>query len=572
MTTRRSFIQSGLSAAALGLFGRRAWGRAPSGSGRNIPGGIPQGKSSPFNPIPLHPQSVMVEGLPFASWYTGDDFVENGDIPFHGNEQCFAGGQPPLPTEDVELIVVGGGISGLSTAYLLRDYAPVVFELHDRFGGSAQGEYWAGTHYSLGNAYVITPDAGTFLEDLYRQLGLQRVVRVDEGDFEIELNGKILDDFFAAKGQPPEVAQAFLRYREVVLNMANVDYPDIPLPDGKDNQWILDLDKKTFRADIEQQMGMPVPDLLAAAVQAYCYSSFGAGWEEISAASGWNFLAAEEFGRWVFPGGNAWMAQQFWHRLTRPNTGRRGAQLHGGSRVVDVRLMTGDKVLVTYLDSGGQCRSMSAKRVVMCCSKMIAKHIIHDLSALDEAKVAAMEALDYRAYVVVNVLLNAPIERDFYDIFLLGDGNFPMSEPEAQANSRVIDMLSGHFARGTKIPRSVLTLYWPLPFNFGRWTLLIEQGWQNYTQAVVPQVHAMLATLKVKPSAVRQVRMTRWGHAMPIARPGLIANGVTDALRRPIDDRIYFVNQDNWALPAVENCLLDAEIFTPEIAAGLTRR
>ena len=44
---------------------------------------------------------------------------------------------------------------------------------------------------------------------------------------------------------------------------------------------------------------------------------------------------------------------------------------------------------------------------------------------------------------------------------------------------------------------------------------------------------------------------------------------ITDQLRRPLDDRIYFVNQDNWALPAVENCLLDAEIYVPQIEAGL---
>lgn len=55
-----------------------------------------------------------------------------------------------------------------------------------------------------------------------------------------------------------------------------------------------------------------------------------------------------------------------------------------------------------------------------------------------------------------------------------------------------------------------------------------------------------------------QVRMTRWGHAMPIARPFLIALGVADRVRSTLGGNIHFVNQDNWALPAVENSLLDA--------------
>ena len=63
--------------------------------------------------------------------------------------------------------------------------------------------------------------------------------------------------------------------------------------------------------------------------------------------------------------------------------------------------------------------------------------------------------------------------------------------------------------------------------------------------------------------------MTSFGHGMPIAYPGFIANGTAEAVRRPFAEKIFFVQQDNWALPAVENCLLDAEHFAPLIAEGL---
>jgi hypothetical protein len=49
----------------------------------------------------------------------------------------------------------------------------------------------------------------------------------------------------------------------------------------------------------------------------------------------------------------------------------------------------------------------------------------------------------------------------------------------------------------------------------------------------------------------------------------MIASGITELIRRPIDDRIYFVNQDNWALPAVENSVLDANHYAPMIARDL---
>ena len=56
---------------------------------------------------------------------------------------------------------------------------------------------------------------------------------------------------------------------------------------------------------------------------------------------------------------------------------------------------------------------------------------------------------------------------------------------------------------------------------------------------------------------------------MPYARPGQIADGIAERVRSPIDDRIWFVGQDNWLLPAVETCLEEAFTFGDAIEARL---
>jgi len=571
MTTGLGTLLAALAGgrAASGGLGLRAIPGLPPGCDT---GALPLAATRPLALAPLSATPTMIGGMPFAPWFTGDAFPD-GNIPFHSAENEYPRGLMPRASERVRVAVIGGGLSGLSTAYLLRRFDPVVFELRERFGGSAMGEVWENEPYTLGGAYVITPDPGSDLHTFYHRLGLHQHLRVDEDPLTVELNGKVLGDFLKGAGFKPEELPALEAYLGVVDRMANETYPDVPFAEP----WMLALDQKTFKQDIEDQMGLPVPPLLAAAIQAYCYSSFGGGWEELSAASGWNFLAAEEFGRWVFPGGNAYMADRLWEELARLDrrtpAGCAPRHVRGGCRAVDVRMAPGGLVQVTYKDRDGRFRAIEAERVVVACSKHIAKYILHDLERLDPAKRAAMD-IEYRAYVVANVLLDRVVERDFYDIFLLRDGNFPHDVGEATEYFHATDVLDGSFTP-THLPpapgvRGVLTFYWPLSYPTGRFELILHEPFQRFAEALTAQLREeTLPTLGVPESAVREIRLTRWGHAMPLAEPGFIASGKPLELLRPFEGRVYFVNQDNWALPAVENCLFDAHTVADEISMDL---
>ncbi len=563
MPTRRKFLQSGLGALGWGLAAKSGLATSPA-----IPTPPLFLGQSPILSVPASPQSVLVDGLPFAPWFFGDDFVDPQSIPFHVSFS----GSLPAPSEEVDVAIVGGGISGLTTAYLLRRHDPVLFELRPRYGGNALGERWRGTSYSLGSAYVIEPDPGTFPYRLYRRLGLSHLKRRSFPPDPMEVGGVFREDYWTGAGFGPAEAQAFRRYAEVVTGVSETEYPEIPLsPDPVLAEAGRELDRSDFRTNLELRMGMPLTPFLAAGIQAYFYSSFGVGMEQISAASGWNFVAAEEYGRWVFPGGNAGLAWALWRELrggaaSRPPS---APSLHRtNARVVDVRRV-GSRVHVTWVDETSAVRTLRARHVVMAGSKHVCKYVLHDLPALDPPKYAAMQQLETSAYLVANVLLDAPIERDFYDLFLIGDTTFPMTSGAFESASRPVDVLTGHYARDANLPRGVLTFFWPLPYPAARFSLLLNDPWQHYASLFVPRLHAALATLNVPASSVRQIRMARWGHAMPIAAPGLIADGVTDELRRPFQDLIHFANQDNWALPAIENSLADAETVADLIDAEL---
>ena len=566
MLSRRKFLRGGLSAYALGVLAKKGlgFGRISQSTGCVPSGGLGIDATTPLLQIPSNPPSVVVDGIPFANWFFGDDF-DNDHIPFHYIPDY---GQLPDPAEDVDVAIVGGGLSGLTSAYLLRNHDTVLFELRDRFGGNAQGETWKGINYSLGSAYFITPDPGSFLHHFYHELGLHRLVRISNPPDPMELNNVIHDDFWSGAGFSDEERLAFTRYATVVTDIWENQYPDIPLSsDPVEAARVRALDRITFREDVEQRMGLPMTPLLKAGVQSYFFSSFNTPMEEISAAGGWNFVAAEEGGRWVLPGGNARMVYEIWQRLTnlehrvRPQC--RPHFLRARCRVIDVRPQ-GDRLKVTYYDANQNLRAIRARFVIMAGSKHIVKYVLFDLANWDPEKLDAMNQINTLPYLVANVLLNAPIQRDFYDCFLLGDGiHYPMNGEDLQQDPIVTDMLRGDYTN--EGPRSVLTLYWPLSWASARFTLLLNNPWDHYVQLLLPQLRHMLSLLNVPESAIKQVRLTRWGHAMPISRPGLIADHILETAARPIDNKVFFVNQDNWALPAVENSVLDAKSVTDQI-------
>ena len=510
--------------------------------------------SAPIRKIPAVSLTASIDGLPFAPTWLGDSFP-GGGFPFHAPED------PPSWAEldeHVDVAIIGGGLSGLATAYNIRDRDWVLFDLRDRFGGNAIGEQWRHLPYSLGSAYFMVPDKGTELDLLYSELGVYELARIDEGDgFRVEYADEIIADL--CHDCTPDEIVAMEKYRAAVTHYANKSYPEIPWSDPEMQAFVQLLDTQSFHASVDDACGGVAPALLAKALQAYCYSSFGVGWDELSAAAGWNFIAAEEFGRIVLPGGNAGLATLYWKELKRvPGRSNGHDRLRAGCIATNVR-MEREGVSISWRDAAGRVRTMGAKHVVYAGSKHIFRHMMPELADLDPEKFESMHQTPTVPYLVVNILLNRNVPEQFYDLFSVHDSQFPMNDEAFEIDRRITDVLDGTFAVATPHHHSdVLTMYWPLPWHTARFTIIQPQSHAEYAALAAPQIRRLLTLVGVSATDVQQIRMTRWGHAMPYARPGAYAGDLCATLRRPIADRIWFANQDNWLLPAVETCLAEA--------------
>src|SRR5918996_573992 len=96
-----------------------------------------------------------------------------------------------FPTGDTrrDVVVIGGGIAGLSAVWRLRHRDVLLLEAGDRLGGRMRsdpcGEYW------LNYGAHLFPGAGSLVDAIVRECGLE-TVPVTGGMMGLALGGKVL--------------------------------------------------------------------------------------------------------------------------------------------------------------------------------------------------------------------------------------------------------------------------------------------------------------------------------------------------------------------------------------------
>src|SRR5271166_6531439 len=75
----------------------------------------------------------------------------------------------PSATAKADVVIIGGGVAGLSAAYLLRGKDWLLLEKEDHFGGNAYEEEYHGQIYGTGSAYGYRDDEG---DKLAKEIGV----------------------------------------------------------------------------------------------------------------------------------------------------------------------------------------------------------------------------------------------------------------------------------------------------------------------------------------------------------------------------------------------------------------
>jgi hypothetical protein len=128
-----------------------------------------------------------------------------------------------------------------------------------------------------------------------------------------------------------------------------------------------------------------------------------------------------------------------------------------------------------------------------------------------------------------------------------------------------------NFTSGQGRGKSVVTLYRGFPYEGARSILYQEESFQRFRDEFLRQIREdILASVRVSEDSVQSIRIARWGHPLPAAERGLIAGGVTNTLRKPFKERVFFAEQDNWMLPSMESSVSEALTWSEAIRKKLS--
>lgn len=410
----------------------------------------------------------------------------------------------PAATRNAAVVIIGGGVAGLSAAYFLRGQDFLLLEKEDHFGGNAYQEEYEGQPFATGSAFA---DKGDYGDQLSAEIGL-KLLPVDNPDPTIVNKTFVPATWRTGIDELPYskvVRASFRKFREEMLKI-KIEGREAELDSEPFSKYTAG-----YAPEIQQWW------------DGYGPSNWGATTVDTSALIGigsLQYVATGAEHRLILPGGLGCIT----HKLLEVLQPQYKERMLGNATVVNIS--QNQKGIRVVYHHEGKLTAVEAKAAIVCVPKFIASRLVGGLPA---AQLAAMRSMRYAPYPVVNLIFDKPVYNRGYDTWCPGN---------AFTDFIVADWTVRN-APGYHQKNNILTFYTPLREN-QRFTLLEEASCRNLAARVLADFQKLMPEFDVDPV---EVRLYRRGHPMYMAVPGQFTR-TRIAAAQPMD-RIFFGNADS---------------------------
>jgi hypothetical protein len=414
----------------------------------------------------------------------------------------------PKRSQKIGIVIVGGGIAGLTAAWRLhkkgfRDF--VVLEMEPDAGGNSRWGQNEITAYPWAAHYVPVPGPHeTLARELFEDLGVFADGKWDERRLCFSPQERLFLHGRWQEGIEPETAatdrdrEDYRRFQSMVDERRASQEFTIPMARGAKPSA---LDKMSMRQWLDANRF--TSPYLNWYIDYACRDDYGALATETSAWAGIHYFASrepEEKGPLVWPEGNGWIVRQLTERL-KPF-------LHTNSPVYRI---SGNRVLTEGVE-------YIAERIVFAAPTFLAPYIVEG---------AANPGFVYSPWLTANLTLDRVPSEDtawdnvIYDSPALGYVN------------------ATHMSLRSQIDRTVWTFYWALahkpPAEMRK--LLLEKDWMYWREAILHDLSRAHPNIR---DCVSRIDIMRIGHAMRRPVPGFL--GEMDV--QPKKGPLIYANSD----------------------------
>ncbi|MDG2224016.1 MAG: FAD-dependent oxidoreductase [Rubripirellula sp.] len=477
--------------------------------------------------------------------------------------------------QDVPIVIIGGGIAGLSAAWRLlragvKDF--VILELEDLAGGTARGGTSGSLAYPWGAHYIPVPMPEN--QPLIQLLEEMKVVRGREADGSpvvgeqflcrdpqerLFYDGEWHEGIYPYKDASDDDLRQLSEFRAEIDRWVDARDPNgrrmfaVPMATGSDCPEVRALDQLTMAQWLDQHQWDS--DRLRWLVDYACRDDYGLSLDRTSAWAGIFYFAArvsaagqESQSVITWPEGNSKVSNYLIECVS--DQLRCGIAVCAVNPADDVEATGEDPAtgsrrakpsVIAMETSSRRMVGFRADKVIFAAPQMLAKYLVR--SEGDQQQRAESESFQYGAWLVANVhLKDRPNE-----------AGFPMCWDNVTYGSKSLGYVTSTHQSGVDYGPTVLTWYYAFAEDDPKITRqrMLKQSWSDWVDLVMSDLRVAHEDID---QYVTKVDVMLWGHAMVQPVQGFVWNQARIDAAKPLGS-VHFAGTDLSGVALFEEAL-----------------